>query len=279
MTAQASWRTSGPRRSRCPAKPATVTWWSGYSAMLAATGIADTSSRVIEDDARHIVERGIFGAGSPGDLRWPAGRVRTGAVMGAVQSGKTASMIAVAALALDAGVDVVIVLGGTRTALWLQTADRLFEQLDVLPGKSARRLALPNPASLVAEVMPDAQSAYRLTSQQALRAVRKRRPVVAVVMKNVAHLAELAGTLHEELYPAAVAADRPFHVLVIDDEADDSSVVDVEDDDPAQVRQVPRRIRDLWESRRATGRDRARAPPRHVLGLHGDPAGHVPAGP
>lgn len=227
-------------------------WWAGYAAELTSSGIPETSRRVIEADARHIVEQGVLGAGEPGDARWPESRCRTGAVMGAVQSGKTASMIAVAALAMDASVDAVVVLGGTRTTLWLQTADRFFGQLDVLPARSSRRLALPNPSSLAASV-PDARTAYSVTSQQAARAVGRRRPVIAVVMKNVAHLAEMSRTLHEEIYPAAAAAGRPFHLLVIDDEADDSSVVDAEAADPSQVRQVPRRIRDLWESRHRPG--------------------------
>lgn len=227
-------------------------WWAAYSAELASSGIGERSRRVIEADAGHIVEQGILGAGAAGGDRWPEGRCRTGAVMGAVQSGKTASMIGVAAMALDAGVDAVVVLGGTRTALWLQTADRIFGQLDVLPGRSSRRLALPSPASLSAGV-PDPGSAYSVTRQQAARATERRRPLIAVVMKNVAHLAEMSRTLHEELYPAAAETGRPFHLLVIDDEADDSSVVDVEAADPSQARQVPRRIRDLWESRHRPG--------------------------
>lgn len=228
------------------------TWWSVYADELESSGIGEIGRRVIEADARHIVEQGVFAAGPAGDGRWPHGRIRTGAVMGAVQSGKTASMIAVAALALDAGVDVVVVLAGTRTALWLQTAERIFGQLDLLPHKTSRRYVLPALASLTARGGADAGSAYRLTSQQVERAVEKRRPLIAVVMKHVAHLAEMASTLHE-LYDSAGRSGRAFHVLVIDDEADDSSVVDEEGNDPALVRQVPRRIRDLWESRRRAG--------------------------
>lgn len=234
-----------------PAGP--TSWWSGYTRELKASGMSEISQRVIEADARHILDKGVFGAGSPGDSRWPEGRVRTGAVMGAVQSGKTASLIAVAALALDAGVDAIVVLGGTRTALWLQTAHRIIEQLDVLPSRLTRRLFLPSPSSLGTGESPEARAAYRLTSQQAARALEKQRPIVAVAMKNVAHLAELAITLHDVVYPAAAKLERPFHLLVVDDEADDSSIVDDEGPDPAQTRQVPRRIRDLWESRRANG--------------------------
>lgn len=227
-------------------------WWDGYLAKLEQSGIPAISRAVIEADARHVVERGVLGAGPAGDPRWPAGRVRTGAVMGAVQSGKTASMMAVSALALDAGVDAVVVLGGTRTALWLQTAERLQSQLDVLPKRVTRRVMLPTPSTLAVGAGLGATAAYSLTAQQAERAVALRRPVVAVVMKHVAHLAEMARTLHEVLYPGAVRAGRPFHVLVIDDEADDSSVVGGPESSD-MVRQVPRRIRDLWEARRTDG--------------------------
>ena len=60
---------------------------------------------------------GIFGAGEPGsDGQWPDGRASaSGIVMGAVQSGKTASMLGAAASEhRTAGVDMVVVLAGTR---------------------------------------------------------------------------------------------------------------------------------------------------------------------
>ena len=51
---------------------------------------------------------------------------------------------------------------------------------------------------------------------------------------------------------------RPFHLLVVDDEADDSSIGenDLSDSSTLQERQVPRRIVDLWESRQQPGDDR-----------------------
>jgi hypothetical protein len=41
--------------------------------------------------------------------------------MGSVQSGKTASMLGVSALAIDNGIDIIVVLAGTRLSLWRQT--------------------------------------------------------------------------------------------------------------------------------------------------------------
>jgi hypothetical protein len=176
--------------------------------------------------------------------------------MGAVQSGKTASMLAVTAMALDEGVDAVIILAGTRTSLWLQTLERLNQQLDVLEDAPVRRLRLPNKevASNIGRG-PDLRSAYGLSKQLAARAVLRRRPLVAVVMKHVAHLEQMARTLHEAVYRAVESEPRPFHLLVIDDEADDSSVEDarLSGPDAAQQKQVPRRVLDLWETRARGG--------------------------
>ena len=109
------------------------------------SGISSRSRAVIGADAEHIVDRGIFGAGEPGTNGWPESRERQGLVMGAVQSGKTASMMAVAAKALDRGVDALVVLGGTRTALWRQTFERLVAQLDTLERPEHRREIIPRP--------------------------------------------------------------------------------------------------------------------------------------
>lgn len=67
------------------ASEAEGTWWSRYS--LALTGMTSTARAAIEADARYVLRRGILGDGIPGDKAWPASRVRTGLVMGSVQSG------------------------------------------------------------------------------------------------------------------------------------------------------------------------------------------------
>ncbi|KAA1420685.1 hypothetical protein FE697_017235 [Mumia zhuanghuii] len=233
-----------------------VTWWDAYNQSLRASGLGEESRRAVADDADFIVDTGIFGAGSPGDDGWPESRERVGLVMGAVQSGKTASMMAVAAKAMDAGVDAVVVLAGTRSALWLQTFERLVSQLDALPDGSKRRVLVPSRRSMDSDAGIDLSMVYGVSRQQARRAVAKSRPFIAVVMKNVAHLQRAAQMLHETVYPAAARRTRPFHLLVIDDEADDSSVMDTGTEDVEHVleqRQVPRRIVDLWEARRRPG--------------------------
>src|SRR5688500_13028584 len=91
------------------------TWWRLFSGRL--TTLTTTAVTVLEADCRYILERGVLGAGEPRDRAWPASRVRKGVVMGAVQSGKTASMLGVLAMAMDAKVDVIVVLAGTRLSL------------------------------------------------------------------------------------------------------------------------------------------------------------------
>ena len=184
-----------------------------------------------------------------------ASRERRGVVMGAVQSGKTASMLAVIAKSLDAGVDAVVVLGGTRTALWLQTWERLLGQLDTLEGKHRRRVMLPtiDPSGITNGAA--GPTLYVLNPNQVTRALDRNRPIIVVAMKQVAHLERVARTLREVVYPAVQRAGRPYHLLVVDDEADDSSIdeSDLTVGASYQERQVPRRIVDLWESRQLPG--------------------------
>lgn len=232
-----------------------VGWWARYECVLKGR-ISPTSLRVLGQDAEFIVDRCVLAADRGGAASWGASRERSGAVMGAVQSGKTASMLAVIAKAIDGGVDAVVVLAGTRTALWLQTWERLRAQLDTFPDRRSRRLMLPSfdPAD-VAEGSFSLSSLYAMTPQLAASAVARRTPIIAVVLKQVDHLQRLANTLHDVVYPLVDAAGRPFHLLVLDDEADDSSIgeQDLSDGSSLQERQVPRRIVDLWESRQQGG--------------------------
>ncbi len=236
--------------------PARVSWWQHYAQAITAAGIDETSRRVIDLDSEYIVERAVFGSGEPGP-EWPESRERSGVVMGAVQSGKTASMMAVAAKALDRGVDVVIILAGTRRSLWLQTFERVIAQLDFDGGAETRRVLVPSGQVLSADGGGPA-GLYSRPKQLIARALERSRPVLCVVMKHPAHIEQMAKTLHEAIYPVAAQLGKLCHLLVIDDEADDSSIVDAvlepgADDFERQQKQVPRRIVDLWESRHHEG--------------------------
>ena len=237
-----------------PAKSSDQSWWERYESVLAQS-VGSKSRSVIGADAEFIVQRCILAEPDEPDEDETASRERRGVVMGAVQSGKTASMLAVIAKSLDAGVDAVVVLGGTRTALWLQTWERLLGQLDTLDGKHRRRVMLPtiDPSGITNGAA--GPTLYVLNPNQVTRALDRNRPIIVVAMKQVAHLERVARTLREVVYPAVQRAGRPYHLLVVDDEADDSSIdeSDLTVGASYQERQVPRRIVDLWESRQLPG--------------------------
>lgn len=228
---------------------ATDGWWKRYFA--ATDGLSDTAREVLAIDSSYIVGRGIFGAGEPGDERWPASRVRRGLVMGSVQSGKTASMLGAAAIGLDRGLDILVVLAGTRLSLWQQTMERLENQLDADTGgvpRSRRRILVP------AEATSDGISTterYRMTSARVRRALERRMPVIVVALKHARHIQEVRNELVRTVFPEVANLDRPVHMLVIDDEADDGSVLDAAVEaglNPmwANLKQIPRVIADLW---------------------------------
>ena len=237
-----------------PAKSSNQSWWDRYESVLNQS-VGGKSRSVVGADAEFIVQRCILAEPDRADEDDTASRERRGVVMGAVQSGKTASMLAVVAKSLDAGVNAVVVLGGTRTALWLQTWERLLGQLDTLEEKHRRRVMLPtiDPSGITNGAA--GPNLYVLNENQVTRALNRDRPIIIVAMKQVAHLERVARTLREVVYPAVQRAGRPYHLLVVDDEADDSSIdeSDLTVGATYQERQVPRRIVDLWESRQLPG--------------------------
>lgn len=229
------------------------TWWSRYAAELAE--LSPTVKAAIEADSRYIVERGILGGGDPSAETWPVNRSRTGLVMGSVQSGKTASMLGVSALAMDRGVDVVIVLAGTRLSLWRQTYGRLVEQLDAGPegpAKRTRRLLCPAAAGALSEGNHSLSTTYGLMPAAVKQRLLQHRPVIIVAMKQTHHLRALSASLRRNVFGAIKKLDRPVHMMVLDDEADDGSILDAvveSSQDPiyGNLKQIPRAVANLWD--------------------------------
>lgn len=142
-------------------------------------------------------EVGATGSGQALDASPKAGRCPTGLLYGRIQSGKTVGMITFAALAIDNGFRVVVVLTSDNVKLVEQTASR-FSALDgiVLSSKN------------VTNWTDDATH------------VRKNLPHVGLVLvcaKNQSHLASLVDFLEN-----IGAADYP--ALVMDDEADQATL-------------------------------------------------------
>lgn len=130
-----------------------------------------------------------------------------GMVVGYVQSGKTANMLAVTAKATDAGYRFVIFLSGLTNALRLQTQRRFEDDL------RAR-----NPYAWHLHTTEEDTGDFRTPPNRWFSVMD---PVqVAVVKKNVTPLRRLIETL--EKTPAALRERIP--VLILDDECDQASV-------------------------------------------------------
>ncbi|WP_296506840.1 hypothetical protein [Rhodoferax sp.] len=236
-----------------------IGWWVSYKNQLALSGLSATAVKAVDLDSQYIVDRGIYGAG---DIRspltnWPETRTRRGLVMGAVQSGKTASLIAVIAKALDSKVDIVVILGGTRTALWRQTYERVVFQLDQWneendTDRRSERILVPSPSVLLSsENFVDLEYLYFETPNLVRSMLIAQRPLIAVVMKQVDHLEHFGKYLHKVLNSTFAKSDKPLHMLVVDDEADDGSILDSEAErgqaiDSDLLKQIPRYIQRLW---------------------------------
>lgn len=236
-----------------PGPSAADSWWFRYANQL--QGLSDTARAAVEADSRYIIERGVFGAGEPSPDTWPASRARTGLVMGSVQSGKTASMLGVSALAVDRGVDIVVLLAGTRLSLWRQTYGRVLEQLDSGPddaAKRARRILCPAAALALSEANVPLARIYGLMPATVKQRLVQRRPIILVAMKQTHHLRALGENLRKNLFGAVRELGRAVHMLVLDDEADDGSILDAvveASQDPVygNLKQIPRAIANLWD--------------------------------
>lgn len=228
-------------------------WWSRYASQLQS--LSGTARAAVEADSRYILERGIFGVGEPSPQTWPKGRARTGLVMGSVQSGKTASMLGVSALAMDRGVDIVILLAGTRLSLWRQTYGRVLEQLDAGPdgaAKRARRILSPAAALALSDANVPLARIYGLVPATVRQRLAQRSPIILVAMKQTHHLRALGENLRKNLFGTVKELGRSVHMLVLDDEADDGSILDAmveSSQDPiyGMLKQIPRAVANLWD--------------------------------
>lgn len=218
-------------------------WWARYRE-LGFASMSHAAQRVLSADSAEIAAS--VWCPDTSSSQWPSSRVRTGMVVGAVQSGKTASMLALTALLLDAGVNVLVLLSGTRISLWRQTYDRLLRQLDGIQNADFRdrwkaRVVVPDPEAVLMADSRMSPREYLASAEQTMRdALERGRPCVLVLPKIDAHL--LAASRRLETTLRSVVRDgRRFQMVVIDDEADDASVLDAVDS-----KTIPRRIEMLW---------------------------------
>lgn len=184
---------------------------------------------------------------------------RRGLVVGHVQSGKTAHYTALAAKAIDAGYQIVIILAGIHNSLRSQTQERIDEELigrdsksnnqAILSGvgefdkrKGAPRLPFIIWTCTTSEENGDFRPAI---ANQVYVPVGEGQRLVMVVKKNAAILRQLTGWLRS-LTPQPGQGRIPAPALIIDDEADNSSIttndMDDPDNDPTRINGLIRKL-------------------------------------
>jgi hypothetical protein len=176
----------------------------------------DFLQNVVPEDSRDDVRDAaisILAKGIP-----PTGQTmqETGLVVGYVQSGKTMSFEAVAALARDNRFQVVIVVAGTANPLLDQSVGRLRRDFGLDdPGRARRWMLFKNPTynEATAQAIRDALDDWRDPSTPE----EFKKTVLITVLKNYRRLQSLSTLV------TAINFDG-VPVLVIDDEADQASL-------------------------------------------------------
>ena len=241
---------SGRAENPAPPTDDDPSWWGRYA--RAVKNLPSTTRETVEADARYIASHAVPQANDMLDeSAFGSTRVRTGIVVGSVQSGKTASMLAVAALLLDQKIDILVVLAGTRVALWLQTYERLLSQLDgsdliTAWQRSSARALVPQPEDILVGDDRVDPARYLLGARHKVRsALAANKPVIFVVPKEDDHLLALGRFLEAQTSaPPVTTRTRATTMVVLDDEADDASVLDALDGRKI----TPKFIQQLWSS-------------------------------
>lgn len=161
----------------------------------------DLSIDNIEDSCSDILRRLSRDTQESGPIK--------GLVIGNVQSGKTANMAGLMAMAADNGFNMFIVLSGTIENLRKQTQERLYSDLHRPGGLDWVQLGhlSKNPA----------MSSERLSSLEL--GLKDRHRYLKVCLKNKKRLNDLLDWLHSDIQKTA-----QLKILLIDDEADQASI-------------------------------------------------------
>ena len=166
-----------------------------------------------------------------------------GLIVGNVQSGKTANMAGLMALAADNGWNCFIVLSGTIENLRVQTQSRLISDLGSNNGyHNWRAISQPRKASPIED---------KLSSIQIKDSTR----LLIVSLKVKSRLEGIIDWLCEDIH----TANRKLKILVIDDEADQAGVntADIEADEKSTIHSL---ISNLVFGRSKTGKALTCAP-------------------
>lgn len=217
-------------------------WWEQfYAGLVRARRLSEVAIRELTRSSRDIA--GLL----PNVAVWTRPTPFKGVVVGAVQSGKTQSMMGVAATAMDNGYRVVVVLAGLKDDLRSQTARRfntdLLLQSDPIPGTpGATTLGKPRGSVGLAQAYAppfyvDCHD-YSPLAPEMSRALSANRPCVIVIKKHPASLNDMSMVM-SGIYAEFGAENVP--TLVLDDECDEATVPGGD-----QEKAVPEGILSLW---------------------------------
>lgn len=214
--------------------PASARWWAQYSDQLH-----------ISPAAKAELGRTSLAIGAlvPDPKKWQdSPSPFKGLVVGAVQSGKTASMIGLSAIAFDRGYRLTVVLSGLKDDLRTQTALRfntqLLRQSDVVPDSGGARTL---PKGLERDCEGFAPPYHLDCHQYSLLLVRLTETLalgqnaVVIAKKNTTSLNNMRGVLRS----ICSRFGGGFPILIVDDEADEASV-------DAAGMPIPEAISNLW---------------------------------
>lgn len=149
-----------------------------------------------------------------------------GLVIGNVQSGKTANMAGLMAMAADNGFNYFIVLSGVIESLRKQTEKRLYNDLHGAGEGNLNWTLIENPSLRTQTTNPTHNiSSFRLGETDRTR-------YFSVCLKNSTRLQQLKKWLYSDENKA-----KQLKILIIDDEADQASINtnNIEEEDPTKI--------------------------------------------
>ncbi|PTE24468.1 hypothetical protein BUY92_10175 [Staphylococcus equorum] len=162
-----------------------------------------------------------------------------GLVVGNVQSGKTANMAGLMAMAADNGFNYFIVLSGVIENLRKQTANRLFDDMNAYGSGKWNWRHIDNPK--VRSTMPEHKiSNFNLSP-------KSRDRYFTVSLKNKSRLKELSKWLLLDMNKS-----RQLKILIIDDEADQASI-NTKDTNDGEYTAINELIRNLVNNNNFSG--------------------------
>lgn len=207
--------------------------WQSYKRGLSDNGFKQTTIDTIERSTVKILRRLSKDTTNSEPIK--------GMVIGNVQSGKTANMAALMAMAADWGWNMFIILSGTIDNLRKQTEGRLFNDLHRADSIIDWQ-ALDHPRSNMPNIL----------KAKSLNFDKRNYSYFTVCLKNKARLKELMLWMQEDRHVQA-----QMKVLVIDDEADQAGI-NTADVDSNERKAINGLIRNLvngktWDSKSCAG--------------------------